>query len=120
MGGRLVAAIATTLAALSVDFDIGLRTRTVIVQVGIEVRGIELLDAVRMGGIDVAPTDVFADDGAVLGLHQAIVIAVPGPAFGLLDHQLVQQLGHSVVDELAAVIRVKTMNDKGKLGQDGG
>jgi hypothetical protein len=45
---------------------------------------------------------------------------VPRTTFGLLNHELVQQLGHGLVDKLAAVIGMKTVNDEGKLGQHGG
>lgn len=42
------------------------------------------------GGIDKAIADVFADHGPVLGLHQTVIVAVSGTAFGLLDQQLVE------------------------------
>jgi len=89
----LVAAVAAVFSSLGVHLDIGLRTGAVIVQVRIQMRVVELLDAVGMGRLNMAPAHVFADDGAVLGFRQPIVVAVPGTAFGLFDHQLVQQSG---------------------------
>ena len=56
-------------------------------------------------------------DGAVLGLHQAVVAALPGPAFGLFDEQLFKQLGNRLVDELRAVVGVEAQDAKGKLTQ---
>jgi hypothetical protein len=40
-----------------------------------------------------------------------------GTAFGLFDHQLVQQSGYGLIDKLTAIVGVKAVNDKGKLGQ---
>ena len=77
------------------------------------------MNTVGLGGVDIALADVLADDRTVLGLHQAVVVGVAGAAFGLLDHQLVQQLGDGLVDELAAVVGMKAVNDERKLGQHG-
>jgi hypothetical protein len=63
---------------------------------------------------------VFADHRSIFGFHQSVIVAVPRPAFGLLDQQLVEQLGHGLVDELAAVIGVKAEDAEGKLPQQGG
>src|SRR5674476_1275485 len=60
-----------------------------------------------LGGFEVTVAHVFADHRAILGLHQAVIVAVPRPAFGLLDQQLVQQARHPGINELAAVIGVK-------------
>ena len=87
-------------AALGVDPDFGLGRGPVIVDVGVEEAGIELVDGRGVGRADVSPADVFAHDGGVFGLHQAVVAALAGTAFGLLDEQLFQQLGHGFVDEL--------------------
>src|SRR5713226_10620167 len=116
----LITAVAAAFSSLGVYLDIGLGTRTVIIQIRIQIGTVELLDALGVGGRDMAPAHVFADDGSVLGFRQPIVVAMPGATFGLLDHQLVQQLGYGVVDELAAVIGVKAVQDKGKLSQQGG
>jgi hypothetical protein len=61
-----------------------------VIQIRIQKLPIETVDGVGMAGIDVAIADVFADDSAVLGLHQAVVAALPGTAFGLFDQQLVE------------------------------
>jgi hypothetical protein len=59
-----------------------------VVEIGIEVGGVELLQAPGVPGRDIAVAHVFADDGAILGFGQSIVVAVPGAAFGLFDEQL--------------------------------
>jgi len=37
-----------------------------------------------------------------------------------LDHELIEQLSHSLVDELAAVVGMEAANDERKLGQHRG
>ncbi len=113
----LVAAVAPAFPSLRVHLDIGLRTGAVIVQIRVEVCAVELLDGVGVGRLNMAPAHMFADDGTVLGLRQPIVVGMSGTAFGLFDHQLVQQSGYGLIDELAAVVGVKAVNHKGKLGQ---
>ncbi len=50
----------------------------------------------------------------------AVVVAVPRPAFGLLNQQFIQQTSHRLVDKLAAVIGVKAAADaEGKLPEHG-
>ena len=44
---------------------------------------------------------------SVLCLRQAVVVGVSRPRFGLLDQQLVQQFGHPMVNEFAAIVRMK-------------
>jgi hypothetical protein len=41
-------------------------------------------------GRDVGVAHGLADDGAILGFGQSVVVAVPGAAFDLFDEQLVQ------------------------------
>jgi hypothetical protein len=65
------------------------------------------------------PKPMLADDGCVLGFDQAVVAGLPGPAFGLLDQELVEQLRDRGVDELAAVIGVEALDAKGELAQYG-
>ena len=52
-----------------------------VVQIGIEVRAVELLQALGVRGVDVAVAQVLADHGSILGLHQPVVVAVPRPAY---------------------------------------
>jgi len=99
----LVALVTDALAALLVDLHVRLSTGPVIVQIGIQVLAVEVIDGIGVLGVDVSIADVFADDGAVLGLHQAVVAALPGPALDLFDGQLVEQFGDGLVDELRAV-----------------
>jgi hypothetical protein len=72
-----------------------------VVQIRVEVRAVEVLDGFGVFGVEVTVAHVFADHRAILGFHQSIIVAVPRPAFGLLDQQFVEQLGHALVDELA-------------------
>jgi hypothetical protein len=51
-------------------------------------------------------------------LHQTVVAALAGTAFGLLDEQFFQQLGNGFVDEFAAVAGVEVEDDNGELLQD--
>jgi hypothetical protein len=50
--------------------DVGLGARTMVVEIGIEVGGVELLHAPGVPGRDIAVAHVFADDGAVFGFDQ--------------------------------------------------
>ena len=64
---RLVAAVNPLLAALFVDFDIGLRAWTMIVEIGIEVGAVEPLQALGMGCVNRALAQMLADYGAIFG-----------------------------------------------------
>ncbi len=75
----------------------------------------KLIHRLGMLRIDVAEADVLADDGSVLGFHQAVVPGVMRPRLGLFDQQLVQQTRHVVVDELAAVVGMKAADHEGEL-----
>jgi hypothetical protein len=80
-----------------------------------------LAEGVDLGGRalgDMRVAEVFAHDGAVLGLRQAVVVAVSGPRFGELDAELVQGFGHGVVDVLRAVVGMKAQELEGEAGQD--
>lgn len=113
----LVKEITAARASFLIAVQLSLGTGTMEVEIGIEVMQIELLQPFCLGGVDVAIADVLANHGSVLGLHQAIIIAVPGAAFGLSNQQFIQQTSHGGVNELAAVIGVKAENAKRKLLQ---
>ena len=49
---------------------------------------------------------------------RALSCTAVGAALGELDQQLLEQLGHSVVDVLRAIVGMKPQNPKGKLVQD--
>ena len=56
------------------DFDIRpVRAGPMVVEIGIEVRQVELLQALGVGGGNIAVAQVLADHGAILGLYQTIV-----------------------------------------------
>src|SRR6516225_9480856 len=103
----LVAQVAAPAASFLVSVQLGLGAGTMEVQIGIEVVAVELLQRLSLGGLNIAVADVLADHGAVLGFHQAVIVTVSGTAFGLPDEQLVEELGHGGIDELAAVVGMK-------------
>ena len=73
-----IALVAGALAALRVDLHLELGAGPVVVQIRVELLAIEAVDQVGMAGIDVTVADMFADNRAVFGLHQAVVAALPG------------------------------------------
>ncbi len=85
----------------------------------VQILPIKAADRVGVARVDVAVADVFADHRAILGLHQPVVAALPGTAFGLLDQQFIEQPGDGGVDELAAVVCMETLDAKWKLAQHG-
>jgi len=89
------------------------------VQVGVEVALVESRDLRRVRRCDVGVSHVLSHHRSVLGFHQPVVVAMPRPRLGLLDQQFVQQVFHGVVDELAAIIGMKTLNPERKLRQHG-
>ena len=57
------------LTAFLVDFDIGLGAGAMVVQIGVEVRAVEVLNGFSVFGGDVAVAHVLADHRAILGFH---------------------------------------------------
>lgn len=88
-----MALVANTFTAIHIDRGLGLRARTMVVYVRIQILPIEVVNAGGVTRINVAVADLSANYRAVLGLHQAIVTALPGAALGLLDEQLIEQTG---------------------------
>src|SRR5271170_4909641 len=113
----LIAFVTDAFAALLIDLNVGLGAGAMVVQIGIQVLPIEVVDPVGVARIDVAEANVFADHSSIFGLDQAVIAAPPRTAFGLLDQQFLQQLGDGNVDELAAVVAVEAANAKRKLAQ---
>ena len=112
--GGLPLFVEAALAALGVDLDFGLGRGPVVVDVGVEEAGVELVESRGVGRTDVSPADVFAHDGGVFRLYQAVVAALAGAALGLLDEQLLQQLRHGLVDEFAAVAPHEALGRKSR------
>ena len=77
----------------------------------------EAVDGFGVLAGDVSPTDQLPNHRAVLGFHQAVVVGMPRPRLGLLDQQFVEQPGHGVIDELAAVVGMKAVQAKRELFQ---
>src|SRR5664279_2258538 len=65
----LIASVVGLLTTFLVDFDIGLGAGAMVVQIGIQVRAVELLDGLGVFSLDVAVAHVLADDGAIFGFH---------------------------------------------------
>jgi hypothetical protein len=65
------------------------------------------VEAVRVALRDVRVAEELAHHGTVLGLGQAVIVAAPRAAAREFDAQLVQHVGHAVVDVLAADIGVE-------------
>ena len=60
-----------------------------VVQIRIQVSGVELLDQFGVLRRNVSPSQVLAHDGAVFALCQSVIVGMAGTAFRLLNHQLV-------------------------------
>ena len=87
------------------------------IQILVKVFFVKCFDGCRVRRGDMRVSHVLPHHRAVLRLHQPVVVGVPRPRFRLLDQQLVQQLGHGVINELAAVVRVKPAKLEGELPQ---
>ena len=80
------------------------------VDVGIQVVG---TPGIHLGGValrDVGVAQMLADDRAVLGLGQAVVVGMAWPILGEFGTEFVQHLGDLVVDVLRAVVGVKAQD----------
>jgi hypothetical protein len=84
------------------------------VEIGIEQLTVESIDGAGVVLRDMAVAHQLADDGAVLGFDQRIVIGLARPGFGEFNAQLFEQLGDVVVDILRSGIGMKTADGKGK------
>ena len=89
------------------------------VQIRIQKLAVKPIDRFGVLTGDVAPADVFANHRTVFRFHQPVVIGVTRPRLGLFDQKFVQQAGHGVVDEFAAVVGMKPMDAERELLQHG-
>jgi hypothetical protein len=64
------------------------------------------------------PKPMLADDGCVLGFDQAVVAGLQGPAFGLLDQELVEQLRDRGVDPAVNLLTTLALKTKTLAGFD--
>jgi hypothetical protein len=87
------------------------------VDVRVQVLPVKLIHRLGVLRVDVAIADVLANDGSVLGFHQPVVAGMVRPGLGLFDQQLLQQTRHVVVDELAAIVGMKTADHERELPQ---
>ena len=76
----------------------------VVIDVGVEEPVAERVDLKCKALRDMAVTQVFAHDGAILGFGQPVVRAAPGPGLRELHAQLLQQACHRVVDVLRTIV----------------
>ena len=65
----LAAAVIASLAAFGIAFDVGVRARAMVVQIRVEVLGIETVDGLSLVRVDVGVAQVLADHAAILGFH---------------------------------------------------
>ena len=90
------------------------------VEVGAEVVVEEGVDLGDEGVADVDVAEPFADDAAVLGFDECVVVAVSGPGLGEGgDVELVEQVGDEAVDVLASVVGVEGVDGEGEGGEKG-
>ena len=79
----------------------------------------EVVDLLAEAGWDVGIAEVLADDGAVLGPDQGIVIGAAGAGLcKLLDMELVEQAGVPLVGVLRAVTGVEPVDGEGEGGDE--
>ena len=64
---------------------------------------------------DISISQLLAHHGAILRLHQAIIIGVSGSGFSETDQQLIQQLGNYAIHKFRAIIGMKTPDNERKL-----
>ena len=106
------------LLPFGVGDDLDLPAGPVKVDVRIEVLAEEGIDRRGVLGLDMQIAHLLADHGPVLGFHQSVVIGMPRARLGLRDQQFLQQTGHSMIDELAAIVGVKVQDHKRELLQN--
>jgi hypothetical protein len=70
--------------------DFSHRARAVKVQIWVQKLPVEPVYGLGVLAADMPPANVFANHGAVLGFHQAIVIGMARPRLGLFDPQFVE------------------------------
>lgn len=108
------------LALFSLGVGDGLSEETGAVEVHVRVEK-ALAHGVHLSGEvlrNMLVTEVFSHDGPVLGFGQTVVVAMPGARLGELDPELVEQLGHGVVDVLRAVVGMKAQDREGEACKD--
>jgi hypothetical protein len=106
-----------SLLAFGIDFGNGKETRPMVVDIGIQVFLMKLVNQRCPVLTDMAIAEVFSDDGAILGFDQGIVIGLSGARFGQLDVQLFQKLNDMLIDVLRAVVGMEADDDKRELIQ---
>ncbi len=106
--------IAPGALAAGVDLLFGKQAGSVVVQVGREYPEEEVIDRPCEALGDVRISQLLADNGAVLALHQGIVIAFPGATSGLFDAQLLEQPCDPPVDVLRTIVGMAAEDHEGE------
>ncbi len=76
---------------------------------------VELIDRAGMPSFDVSIPHMLSHHRSVLGLHQSVIVGSSRPRLGLLHQKFVQQPGHRMVDEFAAIVGMEAANQKWEL-----
>ena len=88
------------------------QTGPMIVDVGIEVLAMKVIEQAGPALRDMGMAEQLAHDMTVLAFHQGVVVAVPGAGLGELDTQFLQQPGDPPVDVFRAVVGVEPPDDE--------
>ena len=88
------------------------------VEIGIEVLAMEAFQLRRPLARNMRIAQMLANNAAVLGLGQGIVIGVPRAGLGQLNVQLLEQSGDPAVDVFRAIVGMETLDDKGERRED--
>ena len=93
------------------------QTGPMIVDVGIEVLAMKVIEQAGPALRDMGMAEQLAHDMTVLAFHQGVVVAVPGAGLGELDTQFLQQPGDPPVDVFRAVVGVEPPDDEREARQ---
>ena len=88
------------------------------IQVRIEMHLVELIELWCPVTVNVLISEVLADNRAIFGFGQGVIIGITRTGFGHLDVELSQQFGHLMVDVFRSVISMKAQYGKGKIVND--
>ena len=116
----LIAAVEAAFAAFVVDLDLGLGAGPMVVQIGIEVRGVELVDGLGVGGMRYSPSPCVCGSRRHSWFPPGRCRCCAAAGFWFARSAACSAGSATVwIDELAAVIGMKAEDAERKLPQDG-